>query len=313
LRHDVEEREKNAAQLDAIDRRTVQQSLSVGIRSIDALVRANPAQRSHRILLASLKSALATVRTPLDSDPKTVELLMAGRAPYSAEKHADIESVLSLYEESLALLPAEIATDQGAVSGLARAALEGRATALAQLGRFTESLLAFDEVVAMDERFKLPELVSSRVSRGLILRGAEVEQSRMPWSRPPRPDHAHAVRMAEALIAHKEVSPAALYNAACVYALASRDGKAETVERARRADQAVRLLRQSADQDYLRPAAPGMFSLFRREADTLNELQTDKDLDALRSREDFKTVVMDAVARAKGTSDTVKRKPAKRK
>ncbi len=79
----------------------------------------------------------------------------------------------------------------------------------------------------------------------IVLKGAEVEQSHMPWSRGANADHARAIRMAESLADRQGVSPDAVYNAACAFSLASLDAAVSDAERSRRADRAMTYLSAS--------------------------------------------------------------------
>ena len=121
-----------------------------------------------------------------------------------------------------------------------------------------------------------------------VRKAAEMEQSKLPWSRPPGADHGKAIRMAGDLAGREGVSAAAVYNAACAFALATADQGADASERRRRADQAMTSLRRLDAQGYF---AGG------RQA---RELRNDPDPDPLRSRPDFR----DLAARVTGETST---------
>jgi hypothetical protein len=106
-----------------------------------------------------------------------------------------------------------------------------------------------------------------------------MEQAKLPWSRHPKVDHDKAMQLASYLAGHEGVSDAAIYNAACVFSLASLDKGASAAERARRASQSLVYLTGIASRDYF------------RDLRKLKELHSDVDLDPLRSRPDFKKIV----------------------
>jgi tetratricopeptide (TPR) repeat protein len=90
-------------------------------------------------------------------------------------------------------------------------------------------------------------------------------------------DPTRAAAEAERAAAEPNCSPDILYNAACVFALA------------RRADKAITLLNRLQSRGYFATA------------DNLNNLRTDKDLDPLRQRDDFKALLGEQTAK-KGQS-----------
>lgn len=108
---------------------------------------------------------------------------------------------------------------------------------------------------------------------------AEMEQSKIPWSVGPRPDHPRAVRAAGRLAASSGVSDAAVYNAACMCSLAAADDTASTSERTTRADAAL---------DYLGRVRQAGYFLGNSER---RGLETDKDLDSLRPDPRFQTLL----------------------
>ena len=118
----------------------------------------------------------------------------------------------------------------------------------------------------------------------------------MPWSRPPRVDHAKAIEMAEALANHKGVSQAAVYNAACAFSMASVDEKIDAMQRTRRADQAMGYLQKIAAKNYFHARPKGLAGALVK--DTLSELLTDPDLNPLRDRADFKALAATEQAKA---------------
>src|SRR5262249_34981806 len=80
---------------------------------------------------------------------------------------------------------------------------------------------------------------------------------------------ATAVWSAEFLLAHSETNYAVIYNAACIYSLASRKAAPKKHEYAERA---VELLRKASKAGFQKP----------------DVAKTDTDLDPLRGRDDFK-------------------------
>jgi hypothetical protein len=160
--------------------------------------------------------------------------------------------------------------------------------------RYTEGLIDWNRAFDMGLKGPIPWLTQAR---SIIVKGAEQEQCTLPWSRPPKADHPKAMRMAEYLAGQAGVSDTAVYNAACVFALASADHGVSPQESRRRADRAMGYLRRIAASGYFRPGPKGlMFFLTVRDADTLNNLRTDHDLDPLRSRPDFKALVAEVGA-----------------
>ncbi|MFN0128916.1 MAG: hypothetical protein ACKV19_19770 [Verrucomicrobiales bacterium] len=78
--------------------------------------------------------------------------------------------------------------------------------------------------------------------------------------------------LGDSLVAEPGANEQALYSAACIYAVASTTAEADAAKYAARA---VDLLRRAVEKGY-RDAA---------------QLQTDEDIDALRSRDDFKGLI----------------------
>jgi hypothetical protein len=212
--------------------------------------------------------------------------MLSGRGDIGPRQRAELEAMLDLYEKAAASLP----PDGEDVRHDWYLIWAGRASVLTQLGRFTETLLAYDEAARFAEG---PQDPPFRPLQPIFLKGAEVEQSHLPWSRPPRVDHARAMRMAEAIVDREGVNPAAVYNAACAFSLASADTTADAAERTRRADRAMEYLRRIAAQGYFKPGPKGFLARLTGAKDTLNELRTDADLDPLRSRPDFRKLLAD--------------------
>jgi serine/threonine protein kinase/tetratricopeptide (TPR) repeat protein len=135
----------------------------------------------------------------------------------------------------------------------------GRAKALLTLGRPTEALQECDQALALDGE---PSRATTR-----LLRAAIVARTGDP---------APAVAEAEELTRGDKVPGPVLYDAACVYALASAAVKDDATRQESYAARAVALLRQSA--------AAGFF----KDPATVKHLHRDHDLNPLRGREDFR-------------------------
>jgi hypothetical protein len=97
---------------------------------------------------------------------------------------------------------------------------------------------------------------------------------------------AEAVAEAEALTKDRAAPGIALYNAACIYGLAAAAAR-EAGEREAYAAQALTLLR--------RAQAAGYF----KERKRVEHMNQDTDLDALRSRDDFKRFIAEVEAATK--------------
>ncbi len=147
----------------------------------------------------------------------------------------------------------------------------GQLELLARLARLTA-----DHRVRFQSSYS-PQAIASL--RAVAQMAAEMEQSRIPWSTGPRTDHPRAVRAAARLAGSQGVSDGAVYNAACVYALAAADAAAAGSVRAERADAALAYLE--------RLRGSGYFSADSK----LRELEADADLAPLRSVPRFKTLL----------------------
>jgi hypothetical protein len=152
-----------------------------------------------------------------------------------------------------------------------------RSKLLFRLLRSSESL----EALSLALRYEDDSVRSAQIGlvQNTVMFAAVGEQAKLPWSRPPRVDHAKAVRLAALLAATPHVPSAALYNAACAHALATGEPGIPDSERDRRAAQAVAYL-QKIEQD-------GYFRVPKKR----KELGEDTDLDALRRRTDFEELL----------------------
>jgi tetratricopeptide (TPR) repeat protein len=151
-----------------------------------------------------------------------------------------------------------------------------RAAMRMQVGRYTEALMDFDRALILGESSLAAHY---RWCRDVTRMAAEQEQSNLAWSRPPKAQDPKTMRLAEYLAQHEGVSDAAVYNAACVFSLASLDDHVTATERERRASKAVAYLTRITDHGYFKGPKQG------------HELRNDHDLDALRSRSDFQGVL----------------------
>ncbi|QEH35660.1 Serine/threonine-protein kinase PknB [Aquisphaera giovannonii] len=148
--------------------------------------------------------------------------------------------------------------------------------------RFTEALLVSDEMIAIEGvEAARPWLWR----RNVIRMAAEVEQSKQEWSRPPRAYDPRVMRMTGYLAEDDAASYMAIYNAACVFSLASSDERATSRSRELRAARAITYLRWIADRGYFRDPKRRM------------QLLNDTDLNPLRHRHDFQAIADQAQAR----------------
>ena len=151
---------------------------------------------------------------------------------------------------------------------------------LGVLLRFTEALQRFDRVIPVhtDPNVKA-ELIAMR---GGIVKAAEWEQGKMPWSRAPNADHAKAMRLGAYLAEAQGVTSAGVYNVACAFALAADEAGIAPEEKERRGAGAVGYLKRIAGEGYFRSPAK------------VRELQEDADLVPIRKRPDFAEVLRSA-------------------
>ncbi len=277
--------EKEAVRIRAADRAIVVEKLRQGIDVFERLSREFPTKRTYRVLLGRYYHLLGTTQLGLVTNLAGFEAMLSGRGDISAEQRSTLGATLALFDKAIATLPpdGDDARRDWYLAWL------GRADVLMQLGQFTDSLLAFDQGLIFAGDTEKPEMCALS---SIVLKGAEVEQSHMPWSRGANADHARAIRMAESLADRQGVSPDAVYNAACAFSLASLDAAVSDAERSRRADRAMTYLQRIAAQGYFKPRAKGLFG-FLSGKDTLNELHTDRDLDPIRSRPDFRKLLTD--------------------
>jgi tetratricopeptide (TPR) repeat protein len=140
------------------------------------------------------------------------------------------------------------------------ACLEGRARTLAELGRYPEA--------------------AEDLKRGLKLKPEKERPAlRLEWGcwRARAGDCTRATAEADEVLRSKDVSPLLIYSAACVYALAAARTPSPLGERY--ALRAVALLRRARASGFFQP--PDRQAL----------LDTDRDLDALRRRADFRELL----------------------
>lgn len=136
---------------------------------------------------------------------------------------------------------------------------------LALLAQF--SRLAADQHVRFQSSYSPQGVAALRFTAQMA---AEVEQSRLPWSRGPHPNHPRAVSAAARLAASDGVSDQAVYNAACAFALAAADEHTSASERSDRATTALTHLNRLLSSGY-----------FQGER-SLRDLETDTDLNSVR-------------------------------
>jgi tetratricopeptide (TPR) repeat protein len=268
--------------------------LREGIDALEQLNREFPGSRNYRILLGRYYHLLGWIEATWQMDVAQTTKLLSGQG-LSPARRTKVEGELATFDKALATLP----PDEGDIRHDHFEAWRGRAYELLQLGRFTESLLAWDRALGFADEI---EVGGIGWYRPIVLKGAEIEQGQMPWSRPPHIDHAKAMEWVESIVDREGVSPDAIYNAACVFALAGADSSAAVAERQRRCDRAVAYLERIAKVGYFRPKLPRILSLLRPK-DPINLLLTDPDLNALRDRADFRALT-ERVSRPSGPPTT---------
>jgi tetratricopeptide (TPR) repeat protein len=131
---------------------------------------------------------------------------------------------------------------------------------LVDLKRYSDALANLDKMIEVAPAMAAPEI-----------------RSHHAVTRAYAGQMAAAVKEAEELVSHTD-DPVALYNAACVYALASVPSKTNPIsseQQARYGERAVALLRQSIARGFKR----------------FQDMKKDDDLKALRQREDFKKLL----------------------
>ena len=154
--------------------------------------------------------------------------------------------------------------------------LLARALMRMQSARHTEALMDWDRLLAMGGT-RISDY--HKASRGVARMAAEQEQANPAWSRPPKAWDPKTMTLAQYLAQCDGVSDAAVYNAACVFSLASLEEHAAAAERNRRAQQAVGYLARIAGHGYFKGDKQ------RR------ELLSDSDLDPLRALAEFQAIV----------------------
>jgi serine/threonine protein kinase len=251
------------------------------LKSVEELAREFPQNSGYRFLMAAKNLAIGKQEFDRQNGLQLTMALIAsslGR-PVSLPK---MEAALSRYDQALADLDLIQggSINPGLIRNCRRDGYYGRAAAFLSLSRYSEALISFDRGLELSD----PDQAKGFAGTRLICRmAAEIEQSKMPWSRGSKVDHAKAVRLADYLAGTPDVSLAAVYNAACAFALASLDDKADAPERERRALRAVALLSRISEAHY--------FDGSKR----ADELLNDPDLKPLRDRADFQALVARAV------------------
>jgi tetratricopeptide (TPR) repeat protein len=144
------------------------------------------------------------------------------------------------------------------IAGLLRWSHQNRAVALVELKRYPEAWKALDAAAPFVPEAERWQFVITRAC--LVARSG---------------DHATAVKTADELLARPDPSVAILYDAACVYSLASAAVTSDDELRTKYADLAVRTLKRSIDAGW-------------KDA---GHIGRDTDFDPVRARADFKQLV----------------------
>jgi hypothetical protein len=187
-----------------------------------------------------------------------------------------------VYDELRKLLEGNLAQDAGLSRERAflRNAHWSRATVLTSLKRYAETVKDLDWAIELDEGPARPGL---RLRRALALARAG--------------DHAKAVAEADDLSSNSNTPGGTLYDAACVYGLSMAAAQANADLRGRYASKALALLRRAQTACYF------------RDAGSVENVQKDDDLAALRARSDFKAFVADLVKQLSPKREVVPAKP----
>jgi hypothetical protein len=254
--------------------------------------------------------------------------LSSARLGLLTGKKADIEAALKVLDRAeqlfvglrnanshIGLAAVTTGLNEEAITSTLSIIWFSRYTAFLSLGRCSEALVELDrahpeavadtpmvppggEVILPDNASGIAKVISinqrvlhqkhinkddSILIRTFLLRGAEMEQSRLPWSRGRGLDHLKAMRLAAYLADTRGVAEAAVYNAACAFALASAAPDIDAAECDRRAALAITYLDRICKAGYFRHPIKG--PLHRA------ELASDKDLDSLWGRADFKRIL----------------------
>lgn len=260
-------------------------------------------EKRYRPQLGLLYTALAGLKLSEVFNPADVReyVRAVAQSPRRHPRQAEFEYALELLDKALGLLK-DAEPDPGLIDFEIEQVLlanwNGRYLASLALARHTEALQALEQVILYTTGAKKDSFVGLRSP---VRMAAEMEQSKMPWSKPPTVDHAKAIRLADFLAGYEGVSDAAVYNAACAFSLASLDETTSEAERRRRANQAMTYLQRIAAAGYFRPKGTGLLALLPGR-DSLGELRRDTDLDPLRKRPDFQALVKEVSARAATTS-----------
>jgi eukaryotic-like serine/threonine-protein kinase len=236
---------------------------------------------------AAYKQSLALHETILRDHPKVVSYILDAAGSYGnianhVRRSRSAEASLEWYERAIRTEEPVLTQDPRDVR--ARIGLfsdyMGRGQALLQLGRWEEA---------------------ERDWRRLLELSADQPEIRMRLYRPSSlaylGEHVRATTEMETLLAEGQAQPLDLYNFSYIYsrcsAVAAKDARLLSAEREKLADQygrrAVELLR--------RAQAAGYF----RDAGRLARMKQNKDLDAIRDRDDFKRLVAELEAIQRGS------------
>jgi tetratricopeptide (TPR) repeat protein/tRNA A-37 threonylcarbamoyl transferase component Bud32 len=215
------------------------------------------------------RDAISTDEKLVRENPRVVSLMIRQGEDYAAfgsflsaqEKRSDAlpwanRSIKTL-EEVLTLEPAHVQAKR-----TLREAYVQRADLLDDMGRSLDAVADWDRAIQLDgDHPRAPY----RISRAVCLAHAGALDK--------------AIAVADAIRGEKELNGLVLYNCACVYAIAARALKQDPQPAERHAVHAMELLAQARTAGYFKSATNQKL------------LRTDKDLESLRSRADFKKLV----------------------
>jgi serine/threonine protein kinase len=261
------------------ERQKARESAAHALRRIEALAADNPDDYESTLLLAFAHAVVGKIHAPgKEAIAANIASAVLRRGPPVEEKvRQELERALTYCDRAVEIIArldqwADLPEkDTSRLRDLRAGVEEQRCNILAQLGRFSEALVACDLAIALEAN-PLRSQEMEIVRRGLLLWAAS-EQSTLPWS-PPVPDRAKRLMLSAHLADAPGVSDAAVYNAACAHAAAAKDSET--------AEEKERLARRAVE--YLeRIRANGYFATEVKR----RELRDDPNLASLHGRPDY--------------------------